>query len=135
MNGRHQKTAEKMWDLCETYLTELATKPDKMLNFKPAEFKALLVEARKLERLSLGLPGDKPPIQSTEITNIKIDNKTQINTKNESKTINLPSGEKKKILQEIVDVLHNAKALPETLEAQGDLQSEIEQGGDDKLVT
>ena len=131
MNGRHQKTAEKMWELCEKYLTELASKPDKMLSFKPAEFKSLLVEARKLERLSLGLPGDRPPTtpntQNTEITNIKIDSKI----KNESKTINLPSGEKVKYLQEIVDVLHNANALPKTIEAQGDVQEETEKGDSD----
>jgi hypothetical protein len=132
MNGRHQKTAEKMWTLCEQYLTDLADNKDKLLTFKPSEFKALLIEARKLERLSLGLPGDRPPqekqspTQNTEITNIKIENKTQVNTENKTQTINLPQDEKVKYLQEIIDVLHNANALPENLKAQDELQGEVE---------
>ena len=123
MEGKHKKTAEKMWELCEKYLTELEDKPDKLLNFKPAEFKSLLVEARKLERLSLGLSGDRPPAQPTTIekTTINVDSKTMV----DNKTISIPSGDKIEYLQEIVDVLHKAKALPKTLEAQGDLREEI----------
>jgi hypothetical protein len=114
----------------------LEDKPDKLLNFKPAEFKSLLVEARKLERLSLGLSGDRPPAQPTTIekTTINVDSKTMV----DNKTISIPSGERLQYLQEVVDVLHKAKALPKSLEAQEDLQEEItieEQGSDNQLVT
>ncbi len=129
MEGTHKKTAEKMWNICTTYLEELTNSPDKIKAFKPSEFKSLLIEARKLERLSLGLPGDRPPSapNKTEVMNIKIDNKTQV----DSKTINIPSNKRVEYLQEIVDVLHDAKALPKTLEAQGDVMEEVTEQNDE----
>jgi hypothetical protein len=125
MEGKHKKTAEKMWELCEKYLTELENKPDKLLNFKPAEFKSLLVEARKLERLSLGLSGDRPPAQPTTIekTTINVDSKTLVN---DNRINNIKKEDRVKYLQEMVDVLHQANAVPKEIEAKADVQEEVE---------
>jgi hypothetical protein len=129
MEGSHIKTAEKIRTLCETYLDQLKNTPSLMVNFKPNMFQGLLELSLKMDRLSLGLPSNAP-ITKEEKESLKVVINQTTNNTNTANQVNLTSEEKVKYLQEIVDVLHQAKALPKTLEAQGDVMEAtiIEQG-------
>jgi len=136
MEGNHIKTAEKIRNLCEKYLDLLTDKPDFMANFKPNMFNGLLELSFKMDRLSLGLPATSPEDEKEKDKETKTSNITinQSNTQN-TQEINISESDKTKYLQEIVDVLKQAKALPKELEAQGDVMEEtliIEQGEDNE---
>jgi len=68
--------------------------------------------------LSLGLPGDKPKPDKDKTTSAQV-----INIKSESKTLNLNTtkGNKDDYMQEMVDILKVAGALPKELEAKADV--------------
>ena len=125
METHHRVAARKVFESCMKYLEDVAKggwyDVKGNLQISPKDMIGWLELAVKLERLSLGLPMDKPVNQEDRV---KID-KIVV----DSKTLNIgkPNGENK-YLQELVDILDIAGALPKKIAAKGDMQKELKRG-------
>ena len=113
METRHIAASEKIFKKCLKYFTEIDD--TKLKTLAPKDVLGWWNEATKLERLSLGLPGDKIAVE-------KKDSKTVNITRIDNKTVNVNSTKPdNKYLQELTDILQIAGALPKELEAKADI--------------
>ena len=116
METKHRTSAVKIFDKCVTYFENL--KDAQLEKVNPKDMIHCFSEASRLERLSLGLSADKPV---TVEDRVKIDKIVSI-TQTDNKTLNIGD----KDLQELVNILNVAGALPKGIVAKGDLQKELE---------
>lgn len=121
METTHRVSAENIFEKCITYFKGLTK--TQLAKVNPKDMLGWYTEAMKANRLALGLSGDKPV--NTE-DRIKIDKLVNI-THTDNKTLNIgKDGEgTNKYLQEMVDILSSANALPKQIEVKGDLQKEL----------
>lgn len=121
METNHRKAADTVFEKCVNYFKNLGE--EKLAKINPKDMLGWFTEAARLTRLSLGLPADKPVTKegSTKFEKIEIG-------RIDSKTLNIEnkSGEdKKNYLQEVVDIMDMANALPKKIEAKKNLQEEL----------
>lgn len=129
LETRHQTAANNIFEKCVKYFKDIDDKKLKAL--APKDVLAWWTEASKLERLSLGLPGDKIAVEKKESKTVNI-------TRIDNKTLNLnaPAKNDNKYMQELVDILGVAGALPISLKAKSDvleaISEPIEEGEKDE---
>lgn len=116
MEGRHKKAAERIFEICTTYL-EVMEESGLLGAVSPKELQGWADLAIKLERLSLGLPGDKPKDENVNQKQSQNQNKNVINVNIEKQQIQnvanqnnknlkmIDSEENKKFLQEVANTL------------------------------
>jgi len=119
MENKHRTAAEGIFEKCIDYFK--AKSPKELAKMSPKDILGWWSEGYKLQRLSLGLPGDKPKPDKDKTTSAQV-----INIKSESKTLNLNTakgvkGTGEDYMQELVDILKIAGALPKNLEAKSDV--------------
>jgi len=119
METKHSTAAEGIFEKCVNYFEGLGEK--KLAKVSPKDMLGWMSKAIELHRLSLGLPGDKPKPDKDKTTSAQV-----INIKSESKTLNLNTakgtkGDGEDYMQELVDILKIAGALPKNLEAKSDV--------------
>lgn len=119
METTHNTAADTIFEKCVDYFKGL--KPEDLAKINPKDMLGWFVEVVRLKRLALGLPGDKP---ATIEDRVKIDKLVNI-TQTENKTLNISGENSTKYLQEMVDILSSAGALPREVQVKGDLQSEL----------
>jgi len=113
MENKHQNAAEKIFEKCVKYFTDIDEA--KLKTLAPKDVLGWWNEATKLQRLSLGMPGDKIQVD-------KKDSKTVNITRIDNKTVNVNAPKPdNKYLQELTDILQIAGALPKQLEAKADV--------------
>ena len=114
METKHQNAAETIFEKCVKYFTDIDE--DKLKKLSPKDVLGWWNEATKLQRLSLGMPGDKIAIEK------KGGGKTVSITNIDNKTLNVNNAKPdNKYLQELTDILSVAGALPKQLEAKADI--------------
>lgn len=129
MENNHHKAANKIFDIASTYLDTLNSS-GLIAQASPKEILGWAEFAVKLERLSLGLNPDKPdnlednknnnnskPVTQNQ-TNIVSINSTQNILDKDAEGNILDVAEKAKYLQDVINALTNAKALPTTLQTE-----------------
>lgn len=117
METKHQTAAETIFEKCVKYFTDMDQK--KFDKVSPKDILSLFSEGYKLQRLSLGLPGDKPKPDKEKTTSAQV-----INIKSESKTLNLNTAKginDGDYMQQMVDILSDANALPVSVQAKSDV--------------
>jgi len=120
MENKHRDAADKIFEKCMKYLTDLDK--SKLEKVNPKQMLDWLEFAVKMDRLALGIPADKP---LTKDDKAKIEQTVKIG-KMENKTLNISGADGGKYLQELVNILEEAKALPKPIEAQADLKEELD---------
>ena len=117
MEGNHKKAAERIFEICITYLESIESS-GVIATASPREIQGWADLAIKLERLSLGLPGDKPKTTDNDSEKQKaqsVINVTNIKTQqNQQNQLNMTKSMSDKDLQKIVNILDCADALPNT---------------------
>lgn len=141
MNTNHRQAARTVFETCMGYLRDINANGwydlKGNLQVSPKEMESWMELAVKLERLSVGLPADKPINEEDKVKISKV--VTNIKFQQDNKTINLNSGKNGEIgstkyLQEMIDILASAGALPKEIEAKGDLQENLEKGDEKESV-
>ena len=133
METNHQKAAEGIFEKCVNYFEGLGEK--KLAKVSPKDMLGWMSKAIELHRLSLGLPGDKPKPDKDKTTSAQV-----INIKSESKTLNLNTAkgvndDGPNFLQEMVNILAKADALPSNLIAKADvIEALSEEVSEDKQL-
>lgn len=133
LEGKHKKAADKIFTICTDYLDNINA-TGQIGTLKPNELLGWLELAVKLDRISSGLPPDKP-LTKEETNSLKtIINIDQSKTQNQtialqardsiSKTQQELKAEHLSYLQEIVNVLGNVNSLPKEIAAEGDVINE-----------
>jgi len=118
METKHQNAAETIFEKCVKYFTDIDE--DKLKKLSPKDVLGWWNEATKLQRLSLGMPGDKIAIEK------KGGGKTVSITNIDNKTLNVNNAKPdNKYLQDLVNILGVAGALPKGLEAKADVLEAI----------
>jgi hypothetical protein len=134
METSHRSAAQKIFEQCTTYLTDISEHGwydlKGNLIVTPKDMIGWFESAVKLERLSLGLPTDKPlnDEEKSKITKVI----TNVKFQQDNKVLNINPGQPKgmeigsiKYLQEMIDILSSAGALPKEIEASRDVQESL----------
>jgi hypothetical protein len=122
MESRHSVAARDVFDKCMTYFKNLDE--GQMKTISPKAMLSWLEMAVKLDRLSLGIPADKPMTKDETERIGKIINIT----KTDNKTLNITANSKDKdsYLQEMLDILEIAGATPKSIKSKSDVLNELE---------
>jgi len=128
MENKHRSAAEKIFGKCMKYLEDVTQDKVRMEKVSPKEMLSWMEMAVRMDRLSLGIPADKP---ITEQDRQKLTSVVRVQ-KDESKhlTINIAGKkgkDKDKYLQEMLDILQGADAVPKSIEAKADIMEEVKE--------
>jgi hypothetical protein len=147
MEGNHKKAAERIFEICTTYL-EVIEETGLIAAASPKEIQGWADLAIKLERLSLGLPGDKPKEvrdnndKGNKVVNItKIENQQNqiqnVATQNNNPIKGLNDVEHRKYLQEVANTLmiaspevinnKNGTEQSKTINSEPDVEARIDE--------
>jgi hypothetical protein len=138
MENDHIGAAKKIFTKCMDYLEDISENGwydlKGNLQVSPKDMIGWFEASIKLERLSLGLPADKPlnDEEKGKITKVI----TNVKFQQDNKTINLNPPAKElnnKYFQDMIDILNDANALPKNIVAIGDVQTELTKSEEEGL--
>jgi len=111
------------------YFEKLAT-TNEIAKMPPSQIIDWWEKAAKLGRLSLGMPSDKPTTIENQTNQNKVVIEKQLNfnqtNQNNPNQKNLTINADKKFLQEVMDILTTAKALPKEIIAEQQVKEQTE---------
>jgi len=135
LESNHLKAAKKIFDYCVDYFEKLAS-TNEIAKMPPSQIIDWWEKAAKLGRLSLGMPSDKPTTIENQANKVVIEKQVNFNqnTNQQNNQKNLTINADKKFLQEVMQILTTANALPKEIVAEQQVKAETTKTEQPKVV-